>query len=193
MRETSLSQLMFVTKTYFNNGVLRVVSLLTLCAAPLLAETSLERVLSIAGANASPEFDQILLNLTRNNIENAQLNIITTIDGSIKINVSSTKTLRNSHGEAPNDLDDPTHVPFNIDLKTSAMGASNTGVINTTIKPGLDGTNMLVVNAATDSGNLLANVIILSETSAIMNANTISTSAIGAINTGTIEVVIDQN
>lgn len=191
MCKTGLSRRVSVAKTYFNIRCLWIASLLTLCAAPLSAETSLERVLSLVGIGAGPEFDQILLNLTQNNIVDAQLDIVTTIDGSITIHVYSTEIMRNSHGEEPVDLDDPTHVPFDIVLKTSTMGATNTGVINTTIKPDLGGEGILGVNAAISSGNLLADVRMLSETSEIINANSISTSAIGAINTGTITIVID--
>ena len=191
MCKTGLSRRVSVAKTYFNIRCLWIASLLTLCAAPLSAETSLERVLSLIGSGAAPKFDQILMNLTRNNIANAQLDVVATINGSITIYVHSPKKLHDRHEELPSDLDDPAHVPFNIDLKTSAIGASNTGVINMTTKPDLGGTNILGVNAAISSGNLLADARTLSETSEIINANSISTSAIGAINTGTITIVID--
>lgn len=191
MRKTVSNRLMFVSKTRFNKRCLRITLLLAVCAAPLSAETSLERVLSLIGRGAGPKFDQILMNLTRNNIANAQLDVVATINGSITIYVHSPKKLHDRHEELPSDLDDPAHVPFNIDLKTSAIGASNTGVINMTTKPDLGGTNILGVNAAISSGNLLADTRTLSETSEIINVNTISTSAVGAINTGTVTIIIN--
>lgn len=157
----------------------------------LHAETQLSRVLKLI--NTTPisllKFDQLFINSTYNLKEESILPVSNEIDSSINFYVG-TPTNENDEFEFSNN----DKKNFEIDFTTNAIGTTNTGIIELTINTEpKDGTNILAVNSASGSGMLSAAVKITTNNDTLDHTGKVSTSAIGNINTGSIDIVINNS
>lgn len=176
--------------------------LLFVLASPASAETALDRVLAFIGnGTEAADFDQILLNITENSEPVGSEDVLSTVDGTITVVIYSPETPRRTtdiDAEADTNLIQQELPLVDLNLKTVGIAANNTGSIranvNTSLHDPLDAPgNILAVNAATNSNSIMASVRLIADPSVEENTGKLTTTAIGAVNTGSIFISIGPN
>lgn len=155
---------------------------LALPAHPLWAETALERLLAFVEDNPHLLSGNIYINLASQS--QSPTGSWTVVDSSVGVLHLQT----GEDGEAP--------VPLQIKIDTAAVGATNTGVIRADVGLASDHAPsnpvwIIAGNVATTQSTVSAPAGVIS-TAPLSNGSAISTSAIGALNTGTININISN-
>lgn len=157
-----------------------------LTSAPLQAETALERVLSLLESNPDLVLGNVYLNISRNSPVDVA-GAVSSVDSSVY------------YYEAPPEPDAEAPDPLKLDVNTTAVGATNTGSINSIESQSLgnagkapDNLLAFTANSAVTEGQVFASVSMDTNTPRAESSE-ISTSAIGAMNTGTIQIVIKDS
>jgi len=145
-------------------------------ATSAMAQSALDRVLTLIDENPELAGETIFMNLASHGANGPQI-----VDSSVR--------LVHKHDET-NDLPP---VPLDLQIDTLAIGATNTGAIQL-IAPALPTTEgtapmFIAVNAATTQSPILAPIDVLS-TAPASEASRLSTVAMGSVNTGDVRIVI---
>lgn len=173
--------------------------LLFLLASPAGAETALDRVLSFIGSDSeAADFDQILLNITENSEPVGSEDVLSTVDGTITVVIYSPETPRRTtddEAEKSPDLINQDLPLVDLNLKTVGIAANNTGVIRAnvnTLNQSISHapSNILAVNTAINNNSIVAGTRVFADPSVDENAGQLTTTAIGAVNTGSIFISV---
>jgi hypothetical protein len=145
-------------------------------ATSSVAQSALERVLTMIAENPELAGETIFLNLASHGASGAR-----TVDSSVHL-----VQKQDQKGDAP-------PAPLELQIETLAMGATNIGLVKA-ITPTValtDGvvTTFAASNAATTQSPILAPIDILSN-APISDASHLSTRAIGSVNTGVVQIVV---
>jgi hypothetical protein len=140
-----------------------------------IAQSALERVLTLIAENPELSGDNVFLNLASHGA-----NVPQTVDSSVRL-----VTLQDEKEGVP-------QTPLELQIDTLAMGATNTGLVRV-ITPSLaaDGAVPMIVaaNAATTRSPILAPIDILGN-APVSDASRVATRAMGSVNTGVVQIVI---
>jgi hypothetical protein len=173
--------------------------LLFVLVSPANAENALDRVLAFIGnGSEAADFDQILLNITENSEPVGSEDVLSTVDGTITVVIYSPETPRRTtddDAEADTDLIQQELPLVDLNLKTVGIAANNTGVIRANVNTSLYDQraapgNILAVNAAMNTNSIMAGVRVIADPSVEKNTGKLTTTAIGAVNTGSIFISI---
>ena len=169
------------------------------------AETILDRVLARIDAGPVLSFG-LHLNYAEQG-EAAAEQVTTTVDGSVTVITywtPSSGTAASGPITVTDPVDSSAAPGIELEISTSSIGATNVGAIEVEqdrlqlapqiASPGLvvPGVGLAAVNAAANRSDVLGSASVLS-TSAARKEGSISTSAIGATNTGSINVVLSTS
>lgn len=178
--------------------------------SPVWADTILDRVLARIEAGPLLIFDGLHVNYAGNG-EAAEEQVITTVDGSITLITHSepAPTAEATAGSVTvTEPADPDAAPvYTVEATTASTGATNVGMIEVDHRrailveqpvdpsapaPTVQGYGVVALNAASNGSDVLGSISMVSS-GATINEGKLSTSAIGATNTGSINVVLSTS
>lgn len=160
-----------------------ILILATHAGSPSHGETALERVLAMVEANPALQGSNTFINLA-SQAPQAQVDSVISLDSSVVINRNVPVS---SDGLAE---------PLELQIETMALGATNTGRVRVlgvqSPATGAASGIFVTANAATTRSPVLAPVAIISN-APISDSSAIKTKAIGAMNTGAIQIVVQSD
>ncbi len=179
------------------------------CPKTAVAETVLDRVLARIEAGPLQIFDGLHVNYAEQG-DPAVEEITTTVDGSITVITHSSRDRAGTSSAGAVTVTEPADpgapLSFEVEVSTSSIGANNVGVIevdhqrvllapesatasSVSVMPGY---GVVALNAASNRSNVLGSVSMVSSP-ATLKAGSVSTSAIGATNSGSINVALSTS